>query len=415
MEPARTCRSGTWDVVVQHDLVVRHEHELAVLRRRDDAVVLLADGRAGRAELRLGGRRHGRAGRLHPRASPPAPGREIGNFYVDTHPLAALHPGAAVGRRRRSFLVSQGVIQTLGGPDAADAHRRRADARARPGGVAGSRSSSSARTAAASSTSTRRCRSRTRRGSRTSSRCSRSSLIPAGADRDLRAHGRQPPPGLGDLRRDARRCSSSRVAVVVRRRVARHARDARRRASTASTWRARSSASASPRRRCGPSVTTAASCGAVNGADGVAERRSAAPSRWRRCRSGEVIFGGVGSGLYGMLLFVILGVFISGLMVGRTPEFLGKKIEAREVKLTVIGDDRRADARARHDRAGDDQVGPGVDLRLRAAGLLRDALRLHLAGQQQRLGVRRLHRLPAAERHERRRVRHLVQPTCSAA
>ena len=53
--------------------------------------------------------------------------------------------------------------------------------------------------------------------------------------------------------------------------------------------------------------------------------------------TGEVIFGGVGSGLYGMLLFVILGVFISGLMVGRTPEFLGKKIEAREIKLTVIG------------------------------------------------------------------------------
>ena len=53
--------------------------------------------------------------------------------------------------------------------------------------------------------------------------------------------------------------------------------------------------------------------------------------------TGEVIWGGVGSGLYSMLLFVILGVFISGLMVGRTPEFLGKKIEAREVKLTIIG------------------------------------------------------------------------------
>jgi K+-transporting ATPase ATPase A chain len=50
-----------------------------------------------------------------------------------------------------------------------------------------------------------------------------------------------------------------------------------------------------------------------------------------------VIFGGVGSGLYGMLMFAILGVFLSGLMVGRTPEFLGKKIEAREVKLTVFG------------------------------------------------------------------------------
>ena len=53
--------------------------------------------------------------------------------------------------------------------------------------------------------------------------------------------------------------------------------------------------------------------------------------------TGEVIWGGVGSGLYSMLLFVILAVFIAGLMVGRTPEFLGKKIEAREIKLTVIG------------------------------------------------------------------------------
>jgi K+-transporting ATPase ATPase A chain len=53
--------------------------------------------------------------------------------------------------------------------------------------------------------------------------------------------------------------------------------------------------------------------------------------------TGEVIFGGVGSGLYGMLLFVLLTVFIAGLMVGRTPEYLGKKIEAREMKLVLVG------------------------------------------------------------------------------
>lgn len=53
--------------------------------------------------------------------------------------------------------------------------------------------------------------------------------------------------------------------------------------------------------------------------------------------TGEVIFGGVGSGLYGMLLFVLLAVFLAGLMVGRTPEYLGKKIEAREIKLVAIG------------------------------------------------------------------------------
>jgi potassium-transporting ATPase potassium-binding subunit len=51
---------------------------------------------------------------------------------------------------------------------------------------------------------------------------------------------------------------------------------------------------------------------------------------------GEIIFGGVGSGLYGMLLFAILSVFIAGLMVGRTPEYLGKKIEAKEVKMAML-------------------------------------------------------------------------------
>jgi K+-transporting ATPase ATPase A chain len=51
---------------------------------------------------------------------------------------------------------------------------------------------------------------------------------------------------------------------------------------------------------------------------------------------GEIIFGGVGSGLYGMLLFAVLAVFIAGLMVGRTPEYLGKKIEAKEVKMAML-------------------------------------------------------------------------------
>ena len=83
-------------------------------------------------------------------------------------------------------------------------------------------------------------------------------------------------------------------------------------------------------------VTTAASCGAVNAAmESLSGFGGAVPMA--QMMTGEVIWGGVGSGLYSMLLFVILGVFISGLMVGRTPEFLGKKIEAREIKLTIIG------------------------------------------------------------------------------
>src|SRR5690349_25108559 len=51
---------------------------------------------------------------------------------------------------------------------------------------------------------------------------------------------------------------------------------------------------------------------------------------------GEIIVGGVGAGLYGMLLFVVLSIFVAGLMVGRTPEYVGKKIEAREVKMAML-------------------------------------------------------------------------------
>ncbi len=51
---------------------------------------------------------------------------------------------------------------------------------------------------------------------------------------------------------------------------------------------------------------------------------------------GEVIFGGVGAGMYGMLMFVVVAVFVAGLMVGRTPEYLGKKIEAKEMKMASL-------------------------------------------------------------------------------
>ena len=83
-------------------------------------------------------------------------------------------------------------------------------------------------------------------------------------------------------------------------------------------------------------VTTVASCGAVNAAmESLSGIGGGVPMA--NMMTGEVIFGGVGSGLYGMLLFVLLAVFLAGLMVGRTPEYLGKKIEAREVKLVAIG------------------------------------------------------------------------------
>ncbi len=83
-------------------------------------------------------------------------------------------------------------------------------------------------------------------------------------------------------------------------------------------------------------VTTVTSCGAVNAAfDSLTGIGGLVPTA--NLSTGEVIFGGVGSGLYYMLMLVLLTVFIAGLMVGRTPEFLGKKIESREMKLVLVG------------------------------------------------------------------------------
>ncbi|MCX8278691.1 potassium-transporting ATPase subunit KdpA [Phyllobacterium sp. 0TCS1.6C] len=82
-------------------------------------------------------------------------------------------------------------------------------------------------------------------------------------------------------------------------------------------------------------ITTAASCGAVNAMhDSFMAIGGMLPLI--NMMLGEVIIGGVGAGLYGMLLFVIIAVFIAGLMVGRTPEYLGKKIEAKEVKMAML-------------------------------------------------------------------------------
>jgi len=99
--------------------------------------------------------------------------------------------------------------------------------------------------------------------------------------------------------------------------------------------------------------------------------------------TGEVIFGGPGSGLYGMLLLVVLGVFLAGLMVGRTPEYLGKQIQDREVKLASLGTLFvpllvlvSAAIAIRH------IGGTPVDVRQRATGDGRDGLRLPLPGTQ---------------------------------
>jgi K+-transporting ATPase ATPase A chain len=82
-------------------------------------------------------------------------------------------------------------------------------------------------------------------------------------------------------------------------------------------------------------ITTAASCGAVNAMhDSFTALGGMIPLI--NMQLGEIIVGGVGAGLYGMLLFVVLAIFVAGLMVGRTPEYVGKKIEAREVKMAML-------------------------------------------------------------------------------
>jgi K+-transporting ATPase ATPase A chain len=105
--------------------------------------------------------------------------------------------------------------------------------------------------------------------------------------------------------------------------------------SRAATWRARRRASASPTRRSGPPPPPR-----PRTARSTAMHDSFTPiggliPMWL-IQLGEVIFGGVGSGLYGMLVFAIIAVFIAGLMVGRTPEYLGKKLEAFEMKMASL-------------------------------------------------------------------------------
>ena len=82
-------------------------------------------------------------------------------------------------------------------------------------------------------------------------------------------------------------------------------------------------------------ITTDASCGAVNCMhDSLTPLGGLVPMF--NIHLGEVVFGGVGAGLYGMIVFVVIAIFIAGLMVGRTPEYLGKKIEAYDVKAAML-------------------------------------------------------------------------------
>ena len=129
-------------------------------------------------------------------------------------------------------------------------------------------------------------------------------------------------------------------------------------------------------------VTTAASCGAVNAMhDSFTALGGMIPLI--NMQLGEVIVGGVGAGLYGMLLFVVLAIFVAGLMVGRTPEYVGKKIEAREVKMAMLAILVLPLDVSRLDRGGRGvALGGGVNGQRRPARLHRGALCLHLRDRQ---------------------------------
>ena len=117
------------------------------------------------------------------------------------------------------------------------------------------------------------------------------------------------------------------------------------------TWKARRRASASSDSALFATITTDASCGAVNSMhDSFTPVGGLVPLF--NIQLGEIVFGGVGAGLYGMLIFVFLAVFIAGLMVGRTPEYLGKKIQAFEMKDERPGGPRAHACRSSASRPG---------------------------------------------------------------
>ena len=176
--------------------------------------------------------------------------------------------------------------------------------------------------------------------------------------------------------------------------------------SPAETWKARRSASASPSRRSGrrpprPPATAASTRCTIR----YTPLGGLVPM-WLM-QLGEVVFGGVGSGLYGMLVFAIIAVFIAGLMVGRTPEYLGKKIEAFEMKmaaLVILIPPMVVLVGAAVAVATDAGKVGHLQLR-RPARLQRSALRLLVGRQQQRQRLRRPEREYAVLQHRAWRSR----------
>ena len=159
--------------------------------------------------------------------------------------------------------------------------------------------------------------------------------IGSGADLLPRAHGEEPGARLGGVGGDDGAVPGRRLALL----VGGGARQSDSSAARRRRRRRQHGRQGSPLRhlqlRLFATVTTDASCGAVNSMhDSFTPLGGFVPLF--NIQLGEIIFGGVGAGLYGMLVFVVLAVFIAGLMVGRTPEYLGKKIESYEVKMAML-------------------------------------------------------------------------------
>ncbi len=320
------------------------EHQLAELQRRVDDVVPLADDAARLPQLHLGSRRHraGRgAGARHraPRQRSTRPARQLlGRTWCAARCTCCCRSRSSLAL----FMVQQGVIQnfkpylevtTLEGAKQTLAMGPVASQEAikQLGTNGGGFFNANAAHPFENPTPWSNF----------------SSMFidlhdPVGADVDARPHGEEPAPRLGgvggDVRAVRRRSDHRVLGRGARQSDPRGARHRRRRPPTripAATWRARRSASASRTPRCTPWSRPTPSCGAVNSMhDSFTPLGGLVPLV--NMQLGEVIFGGVGAGLYGMLVMVVLTVFIAGLMVGRTPEYLGKKIQAREVQMAML-------------------------------------------------------------------------------
>ena len=405
--------------VVQHRGQLHDQHQLADLRRRDDHEPPHPDDRPGGAELRVRGRRHGRR---WPRSSAawPAGGPRRSATSGSTSPAPTVRILLPLSFVVALVLVSQGVIQNFHGYT--DGRRRsRAPRQMHP-----RRAGRQPDRHQAARHERRRLLQRQLRRTRSRTRTPFNNFVEMLGDP---ASSRSPwPSRSGAWSGTAARagpcspsCSSIWVGAVAGRHGARGQRQpaARRRsaptrrstadAAAAATWRARRSASDRPRRGCGrrrrPAPRTARSTRCT-----TATRRSAAASPLAHMMLGEVSPGGVGVGLNGLLIMVILSVFIAGLMVGRTPEYLGKKIQAAEMKMVVLyilAMPRRVLGFAAASVLA--RLGARRRCQPRAARPHRDPLRLHLGGQQQRLGVRRPHRRHPVVRHDAR-ARHARRP-----